>query len=114
MRRIRRPSRSLPVLLAAALAGCAPMTVQHCAEADAYDAGLADGRAGRPAVPCGAGADDAARYADGHAAGLREYCTIERGVRAGRAGEAYRDVCAGPEEQAFLSGYYLGALSSQP
>jgi hypothetical protein len=116
MRRTRRPSASLLVLLFAASTGCAPLTAQRCAQADAYAAGVADGRAGRPADDaCGAGtADDAARYAAGRAAGLREYCTIENGVRAGRSGAAYRDVCADAGEQAFLSGYYLGALSPRP
>jgi hypothetical protein len=108
------------ILVGIVLSGCAPMLAQHCAETDWYAAGVQDGLAGRPVAEPGRPhqaclaqrlAADAERYDSGRSAGLREYCTIEGGVRAGRGGATYQHVCAPATEDAFLRGYYLGALS---
>jgi Protein of unknown function (DUF2799) len=101
--------------------GCASTGIQQCARTDWYATGRADGRAGEPAEQlvqrwesCAARGVtlDRERYEAGRIDGLREYCTVDGGIDAGRTGRDYQDVCSGSGEQDFMSGYYLGALSA--
>jgi Protein of unknown function (DUF2799) len=121
---LRSPPLSAAAFLACLLlaAGCATTSVEQCAQRDWYSAGLTDGRAGAPAEQlvqrweaCAAqGVSlDRERYEAGRADGLREYCTVSGGIDAGRKGRVYQDVCSGSGEQDFMSGYYLGALSTE-
>ena len=119
---MRAPACLHAFVLAAALAGCASLTAKDCSRTDWYAAGLEDGRAGYTggalwdrAAGCASGVQpDERRYAAGRVAGLAEYCTLAGGIRAGRDGHDYADVCSDETEEEFLTGYYLGALSADP
>ena len=122
---MRAPSclHAFVLAVAGSLAGCASLTANDCSQTDWYAAGLEDGRAGRTAravsdrtAGCATGVeqDDARRYAAGRAVGLEDYCTLAGGIRAGREGHDYADVCSDETEEEFLTGYYLGALSTDP
>jgi len=109
------------IVLAAALCGCASVEREACAPSDWYVVGLVDGQAGEPGdrlvtrtEACKAhGVEfDRERYEAGRTEGLLEYCTVSGGIDAGRQGRPYRDVCSEASEEDFLSGYYLGALST--
>jgi hypothetical protein len=110
------------IVLAAALSGCASTRLLACSPGDWYAVGFADGRTGEPGDRLFLRSDDCAargipfdsnRYEAGRAAGLREYCTVTGGIDAGRSGRPYYDVCSASSEEDFLSGYYLGALSTE-
>ena len=106
-------------LLAAAflLGGCASMDKPQCVNANWYAIGMEDGAQGRALQRLGdhrrACAEhgvqpDAERYAAGRNEGLKSYCTYDRGLRTGRAGNAYNGVCPEPAARDFLAGYQHG------
>ncbi len=99
------------------MAGCASMSEEECLTADWHARGLMDGRNGEPlryleehreacakvgVVP------DALSYQQGHAIGIREYCTPENGARIGRNGRSYRNSCPADLEGPFLDRYRAG------
>lgn len=86
----------------AVLAGCATMDADDCRKADWRAIGLQDGQAGEPPgmldrrrEDCAkAGfATDTARYAEGRAIGLQQYCRLEQAARLGLEGKPYQGVC---------------------
>ncbi len=100
------------------LTGCASLSREDCLQGDWLAIGQRDGAAGRVGdlqfdrhiVAC-ARVDvtpDRAAWAQGYAAGLRQYCTPLSGLREGEAGALYRDVCPASSEAGFLRGYDLG------
>ncbi len=99
------------------LAGCAAVSKEDCLLTDWFEIGRMDGMQGKPrtvfpnrAKPClehGISADRQAYYR-GHDAGLRYYCTEQRGFELGRQGLAYRSVCPIDLEQGFRTGYQNG------
>lgn len=105
------------IVLAVSIAGCATLDEGQCRQADWYDLGYRDGRAGYPAArvedhrqACAEyriGVDDAA-YHEGRGRGLDEYCTPESGYQQGRNGGAYQQVCPPGRERAFLYEYQRG------
>ncbi len=107
-------------LLLATASGCATLSPEQCVSANWYQVGLADGAAGFGADRVAAHANacakqrvvpDASLYAEGREDGLRDYCTTESGLEAGRNGVAYRGVCPDDTEAGFLTGYRLGAIA---
>jgi hypothetical protein len=99
------------------LSGCETMTRDQCAVADWQQIGYKDGSEGRPrarieehARACAqAGMDvDRVRYFNGHDKGLGYYCTPSNGLRVGRAGQPYYDVCPPHMAPGFLEPYRYG------
>jgi hypothetical protein len=84
------------------LSGCASLSKDECLYADWQIIGYEDGAAGRSASRIGehrkACADhavvpDKAAYDDGYDEGLQTFCTYDRGLSQGRAGQAANAVC---------------------
>ncbi|MGD8421173.1 MAG: DUF2799 domain-containing protein, partial [Gammaproteobacteria bacterium] len=103
--------------VALAAAGCATMDKSECREADWRTIGLEDGSAGHAVSYIGnhrkACAEygvtpDLAAYRDGHAIGVRQFCTPPNGFRQGRAGRGYAGVCPADLEQDFLAAHATG------
>ncbi len=99
------------------LSGCETLSPQQCASADWLQIGYKDGGEGRPrariedhAQACAkAGiAVDRARYFAGHDQGLLYYCTPANGLRGGREGQSYQDVCPPHLAPGFLEPYRYG------
>ncbi len=101
-----------------AAAGCASMSREECVTADWRAIGYEDGAAGLPvsavsgrrqACANKAGVTvDMAAYTDGRSEGLGLYCQPSNGYAVGTRGGAYRGVCTGPGEHAFLAAYETG------
>ena len=98
-------------------AGCATMDKSECREADWRTIGLEDGSAGRAVAYIGnhrkacaeyGVAPDLAAYRDGHAIGVRQFCTPPNGFRQGRAGRGYAGVCPPDLENDFLAAHATG------
>jgi len=99
------------------VASCATMDKSECRQADWQTIGLEDGAAGRAVSYIGnhrkACAEygvtpDLASYRDGHAIGVRQFCTPPNGFRQGRAGRGYAGVCPGDLEGDFLAAHATG------
>lgn len=111
--------RFILVGAALGLASCATpiMTEEECLAGDWETAGYEDGRSGRllsafaerteACAPTGA-VPDLVAYESGRANGLTVFCTGPAGFEFGRSGGAYRGVCTGDTETAFLSGFLPG------
>ena len=93
------------------------MNRSQCVNADWYAIGLEDGARGRALERLGDHrracaeynvAPDAARYVAGRDAGLKSFCTYERGFSEGRAGNYYAAACPALSASAFLAGYNRG------
>jgi hypothetical protein len=107
--------RALTLLLL--LAGCASLDKAECVNADWYTIGLEDGARGRGIDRLGQHrracaehgvAPDPQRYLAGRDEGLKSFCTYQRGHAAGRAGQAFADVCPADLAGAFSSGWRQG------
>ena len=106
------------VVAAAALYACASgMGKDQCVTADWLSIGYEDGLHGYPADRIGAHRVACARhqvtpnlaaYTQGRQLGLVEYCQPKNGFRVGLHGGGYANVCSGPTEQSFVSGYQWG------
>ena len=103
--------------VASTVAGCATMDKSECREADWQTIGLEDGSAGRAVSYIGnhrkACAEygvtpDLAAYRNGHAIGVRQFCTPPNGFRQGRAGRGYAGVCPTDLEHDFLAAHATG------
>ncbi len=104
-------------MIVALISGCSTMSKHYCQQADWQAIGHADGAGGKPpgevrkywqgCADQGVTVDLNA-YADGHNAGLVQYCTEVQGYQVGLHGEPYRDVCRGELEDGFLAGYAEG------
>lgn len=108
---------SLMLACAAALTGCASITEEECHEGNWRERGLADGQRGVPGgqlqsyleICTKAGAAvDVREYRAGHAQGIPQYCTAERGRQEGLGGRSYRNACPASLEPEFLSAYRAG------
>lgn len=122
-----------PLLSLWLLSGCASFVNQldgtywsreQCLAADWKAYGVEDGRAGVSTEEAHAFyqarcveehrvAVDWAKLDSGHRVGLKEYCTYDGGLRAGKAGDAYSNVCPPGNEAAFLKGYGVGLAQFQ-
>ena len=111
-----KPAR-LTVFLLPLLAGCATLSEPECRNADWRIIGMEDGAAGRDIAYLGrhrtACADhgvtpDLEAYRQGHAEGLRRFCTPARGYDLGRRGKDYGGVCPPALERDFLDAYDYG------
>ena len=116
--RAERLLRASAVLVACfAVASCATMSESECLYADWYAIGLEDGARGRHVSHVGkrrkACADagvmpDMARYEEGRAIGLEQYCTMRNGLAIGKSGRGYGNVCPVHLASDFMDGYQLG------
>ena len=99
------------------LSGCATLNEDECMTADWYEIGYSDGTKGQPynyvekhRKACSkhgvrANFDD---WQAGHQAGLRRYCTAEKGYEEGLNNRTYHGVCEGRAAEQFLQGYEQG------
>jgi hypothetical protein len=104
-------------LAALVVAGCASLDQKGCETASWSELGYRDGARGYTAgrladyhKDCsehGVAPDDAV-YNEGRARGLREYCTPENGLREGKAGSGYNNVCPAGLDAAFVKNHKLG------
>lgn len=111
------------VLLAPwALAACATLSPEQCRVVDWREQGFADGRNGAPAGRLNAHGEacakagilpNASAWLAGREEGLTLYCVAEVGYREGLAERPYANVCSGPAETAFLSGYRAGEREAE-
>ena len=97
--------------------GCATFSESECSQRDWYALGYQDGKAGRGDGRMVAHHEacmehgvslDLKRYYAGRSKGLREFCTLSRGLFYGRSGAFYQSVCPTKLESGFLTGYRLG------
>ncbi len=102
--------RLIPIALISLLAGCATLSEDECRSADWYSIGLRDGHEGQPFTRIDEHREacakhhispDAARYRDGHAEGLIDYCRLGNAVSTGLRGERYQGVCPGEPGRRF-------------
>ena len=105
------------VLLSVLMVGCATLNEDECYAADWYEIGYSDGVKGQPdsylekhRKACAkhgvrANLDD---WLAGREAGLRRYCTAQRGYEEGVNNRAYHGVCAGRSADEFLRAYEQG------
>lgn len=103
----------------AMLGSCATMSEEQCLAGAWGESGYQDGREGREpsrlaehAEACakyGVAPDEAA-YFSAREAGLREFCTPQRGFEAGRSGHDYKGVCPADLERDFLPAYEDGRM----
>lgn len=107
----------LLVFVSVGLGGCTTMSRDQCATADWYQVGYREGGDGRPrsrieeharsCAEAGIGVDRA-RYFAGHDQGVLYYCTPANGLRVGREGRTYADVCPPHLAPGFLEPYRYG------
>ncbi len=104
-------------LTALAAGGCATMSESECHHADWYAIGYEDGIRGQTPERVGAHrkacaqydiTPDIERYKAGRRDGLKEYCTVSKGLAVGRTGVPDPTVCPTEMEADFLTGYALG------
>lgn len=99
------------------LGSCATMSEDECLAGAWGEKGYSDGAAGYPmsrlddhAEACAKFqvAPDPVAYSSAREAGLRTYCTPDRGWAEGRSGNTYYGVCRPEEEAAFVPAYQDG------
>lgn len=104
----------LSVLL---LSGCATLNKDECLNADWRTIGLEDGargelssRIGRHREACAKHGvkPDLTAYQQGHAQGVKQFCTASVGFSRGRSGWTYNGVCPANLESDFLKAYEVG------
>jgi hypothetical protein len=107
----------LSLLFLISLTGCATMNKSECLNADWQMIGMEDGAQGHPVSQIGkhrkACAEhnirpDLEAYENGHAAGIKQFCTAANGFRMGKSGGYYGGVCPPELEGEFLAGYDAG------
>jgi hypothetical protein len=105
------------LILVIGLTGCATMNKSECLNADWHMIGMEDGSQGQAVSHIGkhrkACAEynirpDLAAYENGHAAGIRQFCTAANGFRMGKSGGYYSGVCPSDLEEDFMAGYDAG------
>jgi len=114
----RRIRSAAGLLAAVLLAGCSSgFDKNQCLLADWTMIGYEDGLQGWPAdrigvhrVACAKHgvAPNLAAYLEGRERGLAEFCQPKNGFRVGLNGGGYANVCSGPTEPTFVSGYRYG------
>lgn len=105
------------LILMLGFSGCATLDRDACLAGDWYQIGLSDGQNGYPVKQQNKHNEACADYgiavveADylrGHADGLVDYCTPEKGYRVGLNRGHYANVCPDETEAAFLDAYREG------
>lgn len=105
------------VVLLALVAGCATLDKEQCLRADWYAIGLEDGARGQPLERSGDHRRACAEhgvtpkiepYLAGRNEGLKSYCTYEKGLSVGRAGQTYSGVCPADLAGNFTAGFQRG------
>ncbi|WP_332659322.1 DUF2799 domain-containing protein [Brevundimonas sp.] len=104
------------------LGSCATMSAEQCQAGDWSGQGYADGVEGLTMSRLNDHAEacaehgvtpDAAAYGAGREQGLAQYCTPDRGFRAGRTGSTYAGVCPAYLEADFMPAYQDGQIVYQ-
>lgn len=99
------------------LSSCATLGKEECLNADWFTIGFEDGARGYPASRIGEHREACAKhgvtpdfgpYEQGRLAGLKEYCTPQRGYGLGASGKPYNSVCPDQLEEDFLTAYHQG------
>lgn len=99
------------------LGSCATMSEDECLAGAWGEKGYSDGVAGYPMSRLDDHAKACAKfqvaanpvaYSSAREAGLRTYCTFDRGWAEGRLGNTYHGVCRPEEEAAFMPAYQDG------
>ena len=105
------------VLLSVLMVGCATLNEDECVTADWYEIGYSDGVKGQPdsylekhRKACAkhgvrANLDD---WLAGREAGLKRYCTAQKGYEEGLNNRTYHGVCEGRDADEFLRAYEQG------
>ena len=105
------------VLLSVLMVGCATLNEDECVTADWYEIGYSDGVKGQPdsylekhRKACAkhgvrANLDD---WLAGREAGLKRYCTAQKGYEEGLNNRTYHGVCEGRAADEFLRAYEQG------
>ena len=97
--------------------GCATLSKSECREADWRIIGLEDGSLGRPVTYIGRHRESCAdhgvkpnlsEYQQGHADGIRLFCTPRKGFELGRTGRDHNNVCPADLSDRFLHAYADG------
>ncbi|MCX7545006.1 DUF2799 domain-containing protein [Marinicella gelatinilytica] len=105
------------MLLAGIMSGCATLNENECLSADWYQIGFSDGVKGEPETylekhrkACSKHGvrTDLSEWLTGREAGLRRYCTAEKGYEEGLLNNKYHGVCAGREGREFQQAYQRG------
>jgi Protein of unknown function (DUF2799) len=108
---------SLLFVLLVLVAGCATLNKDQCLRADWYAIGLEDGARGQPLERAGDHRRACAEhgvtpriepYLAGRNEGLKSYCTYEKGLSVGRAGQSYSGVCPAGLAGNFTAGFQRG------
>lgn len=105
---------ALSIIILSVLAGCATLSKSQCQTGDWRSVGEADGRAGFSTARFSEHNEacvkhgikiDRTLYNQGHAAGLKLYCTTDNAAKIGIAGRTYNNVCTGEIGTSFLRIY---------
>jgi len=97
--------------------GCATMNQSECLTADWQMIGIEDGSYGRPLSYIGnhrkscaeyGVTPDMMRYEEGHAQGVRRFCTYRKGFQLGQKGKAFHEICPPDLVDKFRIGYQRG------
>ena len=108
---------ALPLLIALTVTSCATMDAKECATADWYAIGHEDGsrgystdRFGLHRKACSEHGVTAKfpEYKEGYDAGVRGYCTAERGYQLGKANRNFPNVCPSDLVNGVRRGYNIG------
>jgi len=100
--------------------GCATMNQSECQSANWQIIGLEDGSAGRATSYIGEHrsacaeygiSPDLEAYLNGHAQGLKQYCSYESGYSLGERGSGYNQVCIASQYPEFGRGYQRGKVA---
>ncbi|NNC37983.1 MAG: DUF2799 domain-containing protein [Hyphomonadaceae bacterium] len=110
---------SAAALTALSISGCATISEDQCLAGNWAERGYTDGARGVSRGRLVDYADTCAKYAvspdnrayiDNYEAGLRTYCTYERGFARGKNGDNYNQVCSGELARDFAPGYDEGRV----
>lgn len=114
-----RITSALSLLALLALPSCAALSKKECLSMNWGDGGYTDGVEGKNFDTFNTFSEvchnhgitaDRQRYLKGREAGLKVFCTNENGLKYGRNGQIYHNVCPKQLEGPFLKGYKAGKL----
>lgn len=99
------------------LSSCASLSEDECKAGDWFEYGRRDGAKGKTMEQYSGHlkacsefniTPDKTAYQKGRTEGLVTYCTKDSGLREGRAGRTYHNVCRGKEQDLFKKWYGIG------
>jgi len=105
------------IILLIQLSACATLNESECKSANWQIIGLEDGSQGRPTSYIGEHrqacaeykiSPDLDAYLKGHAAGVRQFCTAEKGYQQAINGQSNRQICPKDLTAGFNAGYTQG------